>query len=60
MPDISMCEGGDCPSKHECYRFTATPDSYQAYMDFNAKRQGEKCDSFLEIWRKRELREDKP
>ena len=29
MPDISMCEGGKCPQKHTCYRYTAFPSEYQ-------------------------------
>lgn len=33
MPDISMCEGGKCPQKHTCYRYTAVPNEYrQAYF----------------------------
>lgn len=35
MPDIAMCEGKWCPSKHECYRFTAKPtEPRQAYAPF--------------------------
>jgi len=25
MPDITMCQGLDCPLKKKCHRFTATP-----------------------------------
>ena len=32
MPDISMCEGGMCPIKETCYRFTADPSDYQSYL----------------------------
>ena len=33
MPDISMCEGGMCPIKETCYRFTADPSEYmQSYF----------------------------
>lgn len=50
MPDIAMCEGKDCPSKNKCYRYLAVPDQYrQAYMDFNARRQGDKCDRFWPV-----------
>ena len=28
MPDITMCSGNNCPIKHDCYRFVATPDKY--------------------------------
>jgi hypothetical protein len=31
MPDIAMCKNDNCPLKDSCYRFKATPDSYQAY-----------------------------
>lgn len=34
MADITMCWGGDCPSKDTCYRFTANADKYrQSYFD---------------------------
>ena len=32
MPDITMCEGTDCPLKERCYRFTAKPSDYQSYF----------------------------
>ena len=33
MVDYCMCQGGDCPVKDQCYRFTANPDSYmQSYF----------------------------
>lgn len=33
MPDISMCKGGDCPKKQDCYRFKAKPSQYmQTYF----------------------------
>lgn len=32
MPDITMCNGTDCPHKKNCYRFTATPSEYQSYF----------------------------
>jgi len=32
MPDITMCEGYDCPWKTKCHRFTAEPDEYQSYF----------------------------
>lgn len=27
MPDISMCQGYDCPVKEACYRYLAIPNS---------------------------------
>jgi hypothetical protein len=33
MPDISMCAGGNCPKKQDCYRYTAKPSQYmQTYF----------------------------
>jgi hypothetical protein len=33
MPDITMCQGGTCPIKEECYRFKAVPSQYrQSYF----------------------------
>lgn len=33
MPDISMCKGGNCVKREECYRYTAVPnDHYQSYF----------------------------
>ncbi len=26
MPDISMCTGGNCPLRLNCYRYTAKPE----------------------------------
>jgi len=32
MPDITMCEGTNCPVSTKCHRFTAKPDEYQSYF----------------------------
>ena len=33
MPDITMCPGGNCPLKENCYRFTAKASEYhQSYF----------------------------
>ena len=32
MPDITMCEGNECPIRDTCKRFTATPSGRQAYF----------------------------
>ena len=33
MPDITMCKGGNCPAKEQCYRYRATPSTYrQSYF----------------------------
>lgn len=32
MPDISMCKGGKCPKKDDCYRYTVQPSEVQSYF----------------------------
>jgi hypothetical protein len=29
MPDITMCPGGSCPMKENCYRFKAQPSEFR-------------------------------
>ena len=51
MADITMCDGGPCPLKANCYRFTAPKNPHwQAYFthipyDFNEN----KCDMFSPV-----------
>ena len=45
MPDISMCANVHCKLKETCYRFTATPSSYQSYGGFTTDENGE-CDYY--------------
>jgi hypothetical protein len=37
MPDISMCRGKNdiskCPIRDTCYRYKATPDRFQSYIE---------------------------
>lgn len=36
MPDISMCQNKECPSKNDCLRFTAKPNEiWQSYAEFD-------------------------
>lgn len=56
MPDISMCPGGDCPSKETCYRYTAEPSMWQSVADFNTRRKGDKCDNY---WPNKEENKEK-
>jgi hypothetical protein len=47
MPDITMCDGGDCPNKDSCHRFTATPSAErQAYFTEPPWKEGEPCRHF--------------
>lgn len=52
MPDISMCKGGDCKLKHQCYRFLAEPNPHrQSYFEappFVEKFTGTSCEHFWE------------
>ncbi len=49
MADISMCRNSLCPSKSECYRFTAPPNPYrQTYKDFHHDDSG-RCAYFAPI-----------
>jgi hypothetical protein len=32
MTDITMCAGGSCPKKQDCYRHTANPSYLQTYF----------------------------
>jgi len=49
MPDISMCNGGECPNKDECYRYRAYPKKHmQSYMTIPPFVQ-EGCSEFIEI-----------
>lgn len=52
MPDISMCEGKDCPLKDKCYRFIATPDKYHQSYFTEPPYENDKCEYFISIERK--------
>jgi hypothetical protein len=41
MPDITMCEGENCPQKETCYRYTATPSRRQSYFEKPPFKEGE-------------------
>lgn len=46
MPDITKCEGTDCPVKEKCYRFTARDSEFrQSYFVTPPYKDG-KCDHF--------------
>ena len=57
MPDISMCRDDACPSRQQCYRFTATPSQFlQSYGSFGRMPDAEKCDHFWPIKNKIEAK----
>jgi len=51
MPDITMCNGGSCTIKHDCYRYTAKPREYgQSYFmepPFTKKMGGSTCEHYV-------------
>jgi hypothetical protein len=45
-PDITMCEGKNCPFSNKCYRYTAEPSKYmQSYFIEPPIKDG-KCDYY--------------
>jgi hypothetical protein len=50
MPDISMCKGGSCPRKQDCYRYRAIPTSQrQAYFARPPVQTDGSCGHFAEL-----------
>ncbi len=47
MPDITMCSGKNCKVKESCYRFLATPSSYQSFF-VEPPIKEDKCDYYWE------------
>lgn len=60
MPDISMCHGGSCPHKMNCYRYRAIPCEYrQAYfIGTPIEEEDGQCGYFWEIKKGMQLREE--
>jgi hypothetical protein len=63
MPDITKCNGKECPHKETCYRFTATANEFRQswFMGTPFKKEGNaiKCNSYWgpngeEVWSKKE------
>lgn len=49
MPDITMCEGGKCPQKERCYRYTAFPNEYQQSYFVSPPYQMDGCPYFWKM-----------
>lgn len=47
MPDITMCEGKDCPLKENCYRFKAEPSEYRQsyFVEIPYNKEKKDCES---------------
>lgn len=48
MPDFAMCADDACPQRDACLRFTAKPDTVQAYFA-GRPAQGGECSYFMEV-----------
>lgn len=46
MPDISMCNGNDCPLKEDCYRYKAKPSKFRQSYFFTPPYKGTDCEYF--------------
>jgi hypothetical protein len=44
-PDITMCQGTNCPEKETCYRYTAKPSEYQSYF-IEPPIKDDKCEMY--------------
>ena len=56
MPDISMCLGGDCPLRKDCYRYRAVPYKRQIYITQPPIVDNE-CENFWQIEEKHRVRD---
>ena len=57
MPDITMCEGNNCPLKETCYRYKAKPSEFaQSFFigtPFEIIEGEPKCNHYWEIKNKK-------
>lgn len=50
MPDITMCDGKDCPKAERCYRHTAKPDGdYQSWFEEAPVKPNGQCEHYLPV-----------
>lgn len=63
MPDITMCLGGDCTQKADCWRYTAPADgwrqSYFAHPPFTIVNNQQVCHYFSKPYTSEEKGEKK-
>lgn len=45
MPDITKCNGGNCPIKNDCFRYWSKPSAYQSYFE-NPPYKNDECDHY--------------
>ena len=54
MPDISKCNGTNCPLKETCYRYTSEPNEHwQAYGDFSYNEETNECEYYWKVYLKK-------
>ena len=56
MPDITKCEGGDCPLKKNCYRYLSADSMRQSYF-VEPPYIGDDCDMFWGFYFNNDLKE---
>jgi hypothetical protein len=49
MPDITMCEGKDCPLKETCYRYLADPSRYRQSYFMEPPFKDKECEHYWNI-----------
>ena len=50
MADIAKCNDIHCPSRKNCYRFTApASEVWQTYGEFNREADADNCDMFWKV-----------
>ena len=60
MSDITMCQGGPCPKKEECYRYKAEVNPYrQAYFIHIPYIPGMGCEMYQRYEAPKESNESK-
>jgi hypothetical protein len=48
MPDISKCNGNNCPIKEKCHRYTITSSFRQYWTNFEFNNVTQSCVGFWE------------
>ncbi len=49
MPDVTLCEGRDCPFKDNCYRYKAEPSKYRQSYFLEVPYKDGKCEYYSPI-----------
>lgn len=49
MPDITKCDGNNCPLKERCWRFISADSMIQSYFINPPIKDNGECDHFWDI-----------